>query len=193
MIIGVDIDNVVADTEKELRRLILERHGLQLTREDITSYSLDNIAGLERDDLADILDMFNQGDIFLGLEAIEGAKDTLDMLKAHHKVFLVTSRPDSVRSHTLTWLKREGIPFDELIFSGRSKVNGIPYELFLEDQEGFAHELAEDGTFVLLFDAPWNRGLDHENINRVFTWGDVRDFCFPPCAMKALGMGPNEV
>jgi len=184
LIIGVDIDNVIADTEKEVRRILFEKRGVKLEREDIVNYSLENIAGIERDDLADIIDMFNHGDIFLGLEVIEGARETMENLKRYHRIVLVTSRPASTEDKTKRWLAKEQIPYDELHFAGESKVNGIPYELFLEDQGNFARELAEDGTFVLLFDAPWNRELVHENINRVYNWQDVHKFCFPPCAMR---------
>lgn len=183
MIIGVDIDNVIADTEKELRRVLFERRGLKLTREDITSYSLDDVAGITRADLKDIIALFNHGDIFSRLDVIEGARETLELLKVRHRIELVTSRPATVEARTLDWLERNGIPFDDLIFAKESKVNGTPYELFLEDQENFAVELAEEGTYVLLFDAPWNRHIEHENMTRVCSWQDVYRFCFPPCAL----------
>ena len=184
MIIGVDIDNVIADTEKELRRLIREKMGLVLAREDITSYTLEGVRGLTRDDLDGIFEEFKDGGIFLGLDVIEGARETLERLAVRHRVVLVTSRPRTVEDKTLEWLERERIPFHELHFATETKVNGIPYELFLEDQDNFARELAEAGTFVLLFDAPWNRRLEHENISRVYTWSDVEKFCFPPCSLS---------
>ncbi|MBI5189686.1 MAG: hypothetical protein HZA22_03275 [Nitrospirae bacterium] len=183
MIIGVDIDNVIADTEKELRRVLLERRGLDLTREDIKTYTLENVAGITRQDLKDIMDLFNHGEIFTQLEVIEGARETLELLKVRHRIELVTSRPSSVERQTLSWLERHGIPFDDLIFSGKSKVGGTQYELFFEDQENFAIELADEGTYVLLFDAPWNRHVEHENMCRVHSWQDVYRFCFPPCAL----------
>ena len=127
---------------------------------------------------------FNSGGIFLDLEVIEGARETLERLAERHRLVLVTSRPERVRPHTEKWLDKNKIRYDELHFSTKTKVNGIPYELFLEDQDNFAYELAEDGTFVLLFDAPWNRHVEHENISRVFSWSDVRKFCFPPCAIR---------
>jgi len=182
MIIGVDIDNVIADTEKELRRVLYEKRGVTLKREDITSYSLDNIAGIEREDLKEILSMFNDGDVFLNLDVIEGAKETLDLLKQRHRIELVTSRPQRAEPQTRQWLERHGIPYDELHFVTESKLNGITYELFFEDQEKFACELAEEGSYVLLFDAPWNRHVEHDNMSRVFSWADVYKFCFPPCA-----------
>lgn len=183
MIIGVDIDNVIADTEKELRRVLLDTKGICLDREDITNYSLRNITGVDDETLGEILAMFNDGGVFEGLDVIEGAKETLGRLVVAHRIVLVTSRPERVRAQTETWLKRESIPYHELMFAQDSKVNGVPYELFIEDQDNFARELAEDGTFVLLFDAPWNRHVEHVNIDRVYSWEDVRKFCFPPCAL----------
>ena len=184
MIIGVDIDNVIADTEKELRRLLFEQRGLNLTREDIKSYTLENIAGMSREDLAYIMDLFNNGEIFLGLEVIEGAKETLERLRENkHDIVLVTSRPKKVEALTVKWLSRNMIPYNGLHFASGTKLNGISYDLFLEDQDNFAYEIAENGTFVLLFDAPWNRHVEHVNINRVFSWHDVDRFCFPPCAL----------
>jgi len=183
MIIGVDIDNVIADTEKELRKVLLETRGIDLTRDDITNYSLRNIAGIDDSTLKDVLSMFNDGDVFTRLDVIDGAKETLERLSMSHRIVLVTSRPDRVRPQTETWLSDKGIPFHDLMFAQKSKVNGVAYELFLEDQDDFATELAEDGTFVLLFDAPWNRHVAHVNIDRVYSWEDVQKFCFPPCAM----------
>src|SRR5512135_2685669 len=107
MIIGVDIDNVIADTEKELRRLIREKKGLSLSREDITSYNLDGVRGLSQEDLAGIYDEFKDGGIFLGLEVIEGARETLERLAVRHRVVLVTSRPRTVEDKTRSWLSRE--------------------------------------------------------------------------------------
>lgn len=183
MIIGVDIDNVIADTEKELRRVLLETKGIRLNREDITNYSLNDIGGIDPETLRELLAMFNEGDVFSGLEVIDGASETLELLMKAHRVELVTSRPEKLRLQTEAWLARNNVPYHELKFASHSKVNGVPYELFLEDQDNFARELAESGTFVLLFDAPWNRHVEHENIDRVYSWEDVQRFCFPPCAM----------
>lgn len=183
MIVGVDIDNVIADTEKSLRRLLFDERGIRLDREDISSYSLEGIAGIGREDLSFLLDRFNNGGIFLDVEPIEGARETILRLKERHRIVLVTSRPEKVAFITREWLDRNGIPYDELHFASKTKLNGIPYDLFLEDQDNFAYEIADEGTFVLLFDAPWNRSVRHVNIERVYSWQDVQRFCFPPCAL----------
>lgn len=183
MIIGVDIDNVIADTEKKLRQLLSEERGITLAREDIRNYRLENIAGIGRDELSFIMDRFNNGSMFLDVEVIEGAGETIERLKERHRIIIVTSRPEKVAAITRQWLAKNYIAYDELHFVSNTKVNGIPYDLFLEDQDNFATELADEGTFVLLFDAPWNRDVEHENIERVYSWQDVRRFCFPPCAL----------
>lgn len=183
MIIGVDIDNVIADTERELRRVLRDTWGIGLEREDIKDYALANMPGIEGEILDGLMGMFGEGEIFLRLEPMEGAGDTLHRLMKSHEVHLVTSRPEHVRPQTEEWLKRHDIPYHDLMFADGTKLNGVPYELFMEDQDNFATELAESGAFVLLFDAPWNRHVEHVNIDRVHSWEDVRKFCFPPCAI----------
>jgi uncharacterized protein len=183
MIIGVDIDNVVADTEKELRRVLRKRWGIGLEREDITDYALKNLPGIDGETYAELVELFREGGIFLDLDVFDGAKETLERLVSKYEVHLVTSRPERVRDKTLEWLKMHEIPYNKLIFSEHTKLNGVQYELFIEDQENFAVELAESGAFVLLFDAPWNRHVEHVNIDRVYGWDDIQRFCFPPCAL----------
>jgi len=183
MIVGVDIDNVIADTEKRLRAWLYDTKGLKIEREDITSYALDTVPGMDEHTLGLIIKEFRQGDIFLDLEVMDGARETLDRLYGNgHRLILVTSRPQIVEEKTRRWLDDKAIPFHELIFNENSKVNGTPYEVFIEDQGNFATELADDGTFVLLYDAPWNRHVEHDNMDRVFNWDDIHRFMFPPCA-----------
>ena len=183
MIVGVDIDNVIADTEKEVRRVMFEDRGIKLARDDFKHYSLDRMPGITRDDLDFINGRFESGQIFLEVEPIEGAREILARLMNRHKVVLVTSRPPRIEKYTREWLTKNEIPFHELHFTPESKLNGIAYDLFIEDQDNFAREIADSGTYVLLYDAPWNRHFTHENCERVHSWDDIRRFCFPPCAL----------
>ncbi len=183
MIVGVDIDNVIADTEKEVRRVLLRDRGIKLVRDDFKHYSLDRMPRITRDDLDFINGRFESGQIFLDVEPIEGAREILDRLMNRHKVVLVTSRPPRIEKYTREWLSMNNIPFHELHFTPESKLNGIAYDLFIEDQDNFAREIADSGTYVLLYDTPWNRHFMHENCERVHSWEDIRKFCFPPCAL----------
>ncbi len=183
MIVGVDIDNVIADTEKEVRRVLENDRGVSLVREDFRHYAIENMPELSKDDLEYVLDRFRDGSIFLNVTVIVGARETLERLMQKHKVILVTSRPPSVEAYTRKWLEKNCVPFHELHFTPESKVNGIPYDLFIEDQDNFACEIAESGSYVLLYDAPWNQHVSHDSMERVFSWDDIRKFCFPPCAI----------
>ena len=183
MIVGVDIDNVIADTEKEVRRVMFEDRGIKLARDDFRDYAPEKLDRFSKEDLDYILGRFRDGNIFLDVEAIDGARETLDRLMGRHRVVLVTSRPPLVEDFTRRWLKKNEIPYHELHFTPQSKLNGIAYDLFIEDQDNFAREIADSGTYVLLYDAPWNRHFTHENCERVLSWDDIRKFCFPPCAL----------
>ncbi len=186
MIVGVDIDNVIADTEREVRRVLEADRGISLVREDFRHYALEKMPGLTKDDLDYVIDRFKDGSIFLSVPVIDGSRDTLRRLMERHRVVLVTSRPQSVEGYTREWLNKNHVPFHELHFTPESKVNGIPYDLFIEDQDNFACEIAESGSYVLLYDAPWNRHVRHDSIERVFTWEDIDRFCFPPCATRGV-------
>lgn len=182
MIVGVDIDNVIADTEREVRRVLEADRGISLVREDFRHYALEKMPGLGREDLDYILGRFRDGSIFLNVPVIDGSRETLGRLMQRHRVVLVTSRPQSVEVYTREWLNKNRVPFHDLHFTPETKVNGIPYDLFIEDQDNFACEIAESGSYVLLYDAPWNRHVSHDSMTRVFSWEDIDRFCFPPCA-----------
>ncbi len=96
MIIGVDIDNVIADTEKEVRRVLKNDRGINLVRDDFKHYALENMPGLSSENLDYILGRFKDGSIFLNAPVIGGARETLRRLMQRHRVVLVTSRPPAV-------------------------------------------------------------------------------------------------
>ena len=49
----------------------------------------------------------------------------------------------------------------------------ISADVMIEDNVKTALYLAENGIRVLLFDAPYNQGILHQNIVRVFSWEEI--------------------
>ena len=43
----------------------------------------------------------------------------------------------------------------------------------IDDNPKVSTFLADNGIQVLLFDAPYNRGLEHKNIRRVHNWKEI--------------------
>lgn len=79
------------------------------------------------------------------------------------------------------WLKRHNLHFKSIqycseINSPRDKYMAcrkLDVDVMIEDKPEVAIHLAEKGVKVLLVDAPYNHGLEHENMTRVYNWKQI--------------------
>jgi uncharacterized HAD superfamily protein len=171
-ILGVDIDNVLAQSDACLRALIREKFSLNLREEDITRYDY-SAYGLTEAQLAEVFHLFNT-DVCRNLKLIAGAKSALLRLASRYEIVLVTSRNPISKEGTECWLRRKGLPYDQLHFNDEKHALGIPYHAFVEDRHEHAHRIAETGAIVFLMTRPWNtQPLTHANIRRVETWREI--------------------
>lgn len=110
------------------------------------------------------------------------------------KIYIVTKRPfattDSkegqiIRNITETLLNEAEIPYDGLYFADGDKVDeclDLEANFIIEDNPKTVNTLAKH-TKVILFNTPYNRGIENENIYRVSSWLDAYDTImklFPP-------------
>lgn len=177
MIIGIDIDGVIADSEPLYRRTINKLFNLRLKQKDITSYQYEESAGLTDDQMHLVWKTFYREEGWLKIKPIKGAKKFLDKLKKEkHRIVIVTSRPrEHIKKETYQWLKKHKIPYSELIFLENHKskhqaalLRGHRFDYFIEDYYEYARDLAQREVKVLLVDYPWNRrGKPHPNIYRI--------------------------
>lgn len=78
------------------------------------------------------------------------------------------------------WLKKYQLPFKSIqycseSFSPRDKYiacSKLDVDVMIEDKPEVALYLAEQGIPVLLFNAPYNKTVNHPNITRVYTWDE---------------------
>ena len=171
--IGLDIDGVLADTDRPALEAIGRHYGRQLDIDDWRSWRLsDSFPDLPGvDESSDSL--FSDEAFMSSLPYVPGAIwGTFALARRGHRLFYVTSRAERLRSCTGRWLGANSFPIGELLIAPGSKV-GIAWELkldlFVEDSARNALELAEVCP-VYLFDYPWNREVNHPNITRVSGW-----------------------
>lgn len=177
MIIGIDIDGVIADSEPLYRQTINRLFNLNFKQEDITSYKYEESAGLTDDQMRLVWKTFYREGGWLKIKPIEGAKNFLDKLKrGKHRIVIVTSRPrEHIKKETYQWLEKHKVPYSELIFLENHKskhqaaqLRGHKFDYFIEDYYEYARDFAQRGVKVLLMDYPWNRwGKPHPNIKRI--------------------------
>ena len=171
-ILGVDIDNVLAQSDACLREAIRLRFLIGLEEEDITEYDY-SAYGVTQAQLTEVFEIFNR-DLCRTLKVIPGAKAALTSLAQRFNIALVTSRNPMSKAGTEHWLRRKGIPYNQLHFNDEKHALGIPYQAFVEDRHEHAHRIAETGAQVFLMTRPWNsQPLTHPNVMRVQTWKEI--------------------
>ena len=171
-ILGVDIDNVLAESDACLRAMIRTRFGIALEEEDITRYDY-GAYGVTEEQLEEIFRVFNT-EVCRTLKVVPGAKVGLVRLSRRYEIALVTSRNPVSKAGTEDWLRGKGLPYDQLHFNDEKHALGIPYHAFIEDRHEHAHRIAATGAAVYLFTRPWNAApLAHPNVRRVDTWDDI--------------------
>jgi len=176
MLIGVDIDNVVAEFEAPFRAWINRHAGLSLRRADITRYRFAECCPLSHQEVADLFWDFVRAGHLRRLRLIPHARAALEGLGERAEVCLVTSRPpeELIVQDTRYWLEMKGLGGARLIFAERKWEVTEGFSLFVEDNLEQALGLAQRGVRVLLLDYPWNRsGQVHPHIQRIGSWLEV--------------------
>ncbi len=171
-ILGVDIDNVLAESDARLRTMIREMFGITLEEHQMTQYEY-MAYGVTEEQLIQVFRVFN-AEGCRTLKVVPGAKAAMRQLARRYEIVLVTSRNPESKAGTEYWLKTKDLPYDQLHFNNEKHALGIPYHSFIEDRHEHAHRIAETGAAVYLLTRPWNAApLAHPNVRRVHTWDEI--------------------
>lgn len=183
MKIGIDLDEVVVDFLEGLLDFYHRVVGKRFRREEFSSYDFWETWGGTREEAIEITDKFHQSEHFENIVPIEGAIDSIKRLSEKHEIFFITSRPGFWKEKTSNWLKKYFPKGNfKIIFSGDFHDQGrtkaeiceeLEIPLMFEDNKHYALSCAERGIKVILFDKPWNKGFEHENLVRVHSWEEA--------------------
>ena len=201
----VDLDDVIGETAQRLLVMAEQEYGLRVPFEEVTSFDLDAVFGMDAEETADFYRRSNEADVLSGVALREGAVESLAACRASGiEVWVVTGRPAASRELTRAWLADRGVPHDELLFVDKygkmqqeeafpvdpagllslEELADLEFGAAVEDHLGMARILAGSMlTPVLLMDRPWNRDPEadaHPLITRCRDWQAV---------MAALGIG----
>lgn len=178
--IGVDIDGVIADTDTAFRKRMSEVFKRDFPQDVMKEFNYEDCFEFTDEERAIFYNLFLDRRLWEGIEAINGARETLTKLKQKHSLIIITGRPIEVSDVTFAWLEKNEIPFDKVYFmEGREKYeiaqsNGHKFSHFLEDHPDHAFRMAQSGVKVLLMDYPWNQRIEkHPGIERVKNWAEI--------------------
>jgi uncharacterized HAD superfamily protein len=176
MIIGVDIDGVIAEADKQFRKHMKKMFKRDFPRKKVRSFRYEDNFDFTEYEFKALLRLFSDKNLWLNMSLIKGAKEALKILKKNNKIIIATSRPLHTKQITKKWLKSKGIEYDALHFTLDQKhllpeTLNLDFDYFIEDHPDFSLNLAKAGISVLLFSYPWNQQMkDHPKIKRVADW-----------------------
>jgi len=172
MKIGIDIDGVISNFVKNFIKIVKKEYFIDLREQDIYAHDLFLVLGITEEEAMKLI----HKTLIEDLDLISGAKKSINQLKNKHEIYLLTARSDDFNSNTKNWLKRKGIPYDELIHldEGRKYQANLKLDIIVEDNLKDAIRWIDKSNEVIIFDHPWNRSLNVSKLfKRAFNWQEI--------------------
>lgn len=191
--ICIDIDNVIAETDEVIRRLIKEHTecAVNLDYQDIVNFDYwrckDKFgAGINKAQWGKIHEAFSTPDCLLAISPNSAAQESLQKLAESFEVHIVTSRFPNTREITLKWLGEHRLPFEFFHISKHREKHLLPLQFcaVIEDDYEQAVMFSKAGTKAFLIEHPWNNAQAPANgVWLAKNWGDVIEkverYCLP--------------
>ncbi|MDO8511136.1 MAG: hypothetical protein Q7S55_03135 [Nanoarchaeota archaeon] len=189
MIIGVDIDEVLAELLEAYLRYYNQKYNTKTQKEEMFSYSFREVlGGTEEENQQNLLDFF-KSEYFQNIKPVKGALKSINLLAQKHRLCIITARPHIIQKETEQWLLKH-FPDDfhsinltnqwhgkgeKQLKSEVGKKQNI--QIMIDDSLQHALDCAAQGIYVLLadFSYPWNQTSEKlpENIKRVRSWEEI--------------------
>jgi uncharacterized HAD superfamily protein len=168
----MDIDGVIVDFGSVILPLLSEICARPVLYQDLCNWDLGEALNIDEKTMIYAWGQILDSDLLRHAPPIEGAIEGLSAL-SKHEIWLVTSRPMSIQSLTLSWLRENEVRYDHIVFDRRGdKLSVGPiFDVFVEDFLEEAYTIAEAGIFTILFDQPWNNTSTlPQNCKRIYDW-----------------------
>ena len=176
-ILGVDLDGVCGDYTGAFREIVAEDYGVDpasLPDErswDFSEWGIGSAVEFDRLHRLAVLDKH----MFRTMPALPGAADSLWRLSdagvwiriITHRLFVNWGHAVAV-ADTVAWLDETGIPYRDICFLGAKPE--VDADSYVDDASHNVIALREAGNHVIVFDAPYNQGVDGP---RATSWAEV--------------------
>ncbi len=184
MRIGIDLDDVLADSLPHFLRAFNQRFGFKIDLADAAWRMFRRYPQIPRQEINGFFSELIEGGFFASRPLLPGAREAVERLSddGHHLV-IVTGRAPQDEAITRNWLNQVGLTrhFSGLLHQGIEAVgrykseaaSELQLDLFIEDELAVAIAIAEADVPVLLYDQPWNQGTLSDNVRRVRSWTEA--------------------
>lgn len=181
----IDIDNVIAQTDEVMRRVIAEYSAerVQLTYEDIEHFnyfeckdSKGNV--VSKEEWKHIHEIFSEPRYLWLIQPFPGAIEGLRQLAQRYELHFATSRIPKARRVTVEWLESHDFPAHDLHFLKHREKHASfrPFTAAIEDDYDQAKAFADSGSPCFLIRHPWNQEKPAvDRIQWVDTWTELTE------------------
>ncbi|WP_161954170.1 5' nucleotidase, NT5C type [Candidatus Methylomirabilis limnetica] len=184
MKIGIDLDDVLADSLPHYLQAFNERFGFEVRLADAAWRIADRFPQIPRQEADDFFSTLIEDGFFSARPLIPHAKEAVQaLIEDGHSLYIITGRTLRDERITMDWLTRVGVlsHFEAVVHRALDPVerhksgaaSALDLGLFIEDELAVALAVAETAIPILLFDYPWNQGPLPGNVRRVGSWGEA--------------------
>lgn len=189
MIIGVDLDGILASVHGPILDFHNEEYGTNFGPEDLVNYDLSLLWGCGMSEAIRRVCAFYKTSFMDQTKPISGSVEGVSKLNSNNDLIIITSRPRWLDSKTKSWLNKF-FPnkFKDVIHTNQVSQEGekkekksevclrVGAEVLIEDCLDYADDCAQENINVLLLDKSWNQSENlHKKITRVYDWKDLVD------------------
>lgn len=190
-VLGVDLDEVCGDYTAAFRAVVAADRGIDPEELPLDRSWNFKEWGLTPDDFmrmhqAAVL----EHRIFRTMPVVEGAAESLWRLSdAGVWIRIITHRLYNNWGHavavgdTVAWLDAVGIPYRDLCFLGAKPQ--VEADCYIDDAPHNVHALRESGAQAIVFDRPYNRGMDGP---RATSWAEVEQIVSDQVTASGLAL-----
>jgi len=174
--IAVDMDEVLADFVNPFRKVIKNKWGKDLQREDITRYNFSNIIGVTPEEFKEVIVDLQTSEWYRTLPVMPYAQEVMNMLQEEgNLVDVITNR--ACAKDSLDWLDGNFIRYNNFLISKdkKSLYKSMAYDVVIDDCPDYLIDADSLEILTLAYDAPWNRHTLGHNIERVHNWIEIYD------------------
>lgn len=189
MIIGIDIDDTIADTYETLFNYAQNYTLNELKREPTikevscdTHMYVETLHGWNTEESEKFWELYYEK-MLKNVNLKTCTLEYLQKLKDEgNKIIFITARFQpttfelNVEKITKQWLEKNDIPYDKLIVNASDKQKVAideKIDVFIDDSFRNCQAVSDSGIKTYIIDTRLNRDLKRENIERVYSWPHV--------------------
>lgn len=189
MNIGIDIDDTVSKTA-EIMIGYANIFNIEVVKKEIKQNNLgaildhkylDALYNWTKDEKKEFIEKYYKN-ILKEVRVKEYASEILRKLKQEeNQIYFITARITGIKNTdtiklTEEWLKKNDIPYDEIIFDAQDKLavcKEKKIDVFIDDSLENCKMVQQENRISFLMDSIMNRNIDDNTIKRVHNWKEV--------------------